>query len=798
MTNLYLKSAYRNLLRNKIYTIINIAGLGLGMSASLLIGLYVYNERGFDNNVPDSSNIYRLNEYEHYNGAAPMVSASIGPPIGAFLKNDHSEIESYTRVFPATPFMYPSITLQYQGKKIKTGNIACTDTTFADMFGVKLLEGDKSNFVRSQNSIVLTQSLANKLFGNVSALNKTLQLSTGDTTFNISVSNVMADMPANSHLQVEGLLPVPKSFEKGFLGQNYGVLLGPTYLRLMSNTNIANLQAKLTAAIHTKNKWIDMRLQPLTQIHTGSADVNFDVFNYKKIDGKYITVFTLIALAIFLIGCINFVNLTIAIAGYRGKEIAVKKIVGARRVHVILQILAEAFLSVLAAMALSLVVATIFLPFLNQVLGRDLSPSSLYTPYIIGVYAFSLLLTTILSGLYPAWLISSSKVTKALKAKVLFTGSKASMRNMLVTGQFVVAIVFITSLVVIMQQLKFLQQKDLGYSYNQVILVPLDQQAASKLPVLRNELLKIKGVNDLTNGFIELGGGGGPFGVEYIAPNGEKKQVSVNFENASPNYTRFFGIKIVAGETFDKVNPKNQYLVNETFAKQIGYANPVGKEINLRGGFPPGVIKGVVKDFNYSSLHSKIEPLLISSVDNAPYWQSQLYIKVASADISNTLNRIESVLKATTGEDDITYKFMDDHFKEVYHSDREAGTMIAIIGGSTIFIACMGLFGLSAFVALRRSKEISIRKVLGATVAQVTVSLSKEFLALILIAIAVGIPVAWLIMKKWLQNFAYRIEIHWWVFGLSAGLAILIAFVAISFQSVKAAMANPIKGLRTE
>jgi len=798
MTNLYLKSAYRNLLRNKIYTIINIAGLGLGMSASLLIGLYVYNERGFDNNVPDSSNIYRLNEYEHYNGAAPMVSASTGPPIGAFLKNDHSEIETYTRVFPATPFMYPSITLQYKGKKIKTGNMACTDTTFADMFGVKLLEGDKSNFMRSQSSIVLTQSLANKLFGNAPALNKTLQLNTGDTTFYVSVSNVIADMPSNSHLQVEGLLPVPKSFEKGFLGQNYGVLLGPTYLRLVSNTNIAGLQAKLTAAIHTKNKWIDMRLQPLKQIHTGSTDVNFDVFNYKKIDGKYITVFMLIALAIFLIGCINFINLTIAIAGYRGKEIAVKKIIGARRVHVILQILAEAFLSVLAAMALSLVVATIFLPYLNQVLGRDLSPSSLYTPYIIGVYAFALLLTTILSGLYPAWLISSSKVTKALKTKVLFTGSKASMRNMLVTGQFVVAIVFITSLVVIMQQLKFLQQKDLGYSYNQVILVPLDQQAASKLPVLRNELLKIKGVNDLTNGFIELGGGGGPFGVEYIAPNGEKKQVSVNFENASPNYTRFFGIKVVAGEAFDKVNPKNQYLVNETFAKQIGYANPVGKEINLRGGFPPGVIKGVVKDFNYSSLHSKIEPLLISSVDNAPYWQSQLYIKVASADISNTLNRIESVLKATTGEDDITYKFMDDHFKEVYHSDREAGTMIAIIGGLTIFIACMGLFGLSAFVALRRSKEISIRKVLGATVAQVTVSLSKEFLALILIAIAVGIPVAWLIMKKWLQNFAYRIEIHWWMFGLSAGMAIIIAFVAISFQSVKAAMANPIKGLRTE
>ena len=798
MANLYLKSAYRSLRRNKTYTIINIIGLGLGMSACLLIGLYVYNELSFDNDIPNSSQVYRLNEYEHYDGAAPQLSASIGPPIAAFLKANHSEIESYTRVLPATPFIYPSITLEYQGRKIKTNNMACTDTTFADMFNIKLTEGDKNNFIRLQNSIVLTQTLAGKLFGNAPALNKMLRLSTGDTTFVVAVSNVMADMPATSHLQVDGLLPVPQQFEKGFLGQNYGVLLGPTYVRLTNNRNISGLESKLTATIHTKNKGIDMRLQPLKQIHTASTDVNFDVYNYQKIDGKYITVFIYIALAIFLIGCINFVNLTIAVAGYRGKEIAVKKIIGARRLHVISQVLAEAFLSVLAAIAISIIVATAFLPLLNQVLDRDLNSASLYSPYTLGAYGAALLLTTFLSGIYPALLISSSKAIKALKTKVLFTGSKASLRNTLVTAQFIVAIVFITSLIVILQQLKYLQQKDLGYSYNQVVLVPLDRQAALKLPVLRNELLNIKGVNDLTTGFTELGGSGAPFGAEYIAPNGEKKQVSVNFENGAPNYTRFFGMKIVAGQTFDKVNPQNQYLVNETFAKQIGYANPVGKEINLRGGFAPGVIKGVVKDFNYSSLHSKIEPLLISSVGYVPNWQSQLYIKVATAGISSTLKSIENTLKTTTGENDISYKFMDDHFKEVYHSDREAGTMIAIIGGLTIFIACMGLFGLSAFVALRRAKEISIRKVLGATVVQVTANLSKEFLLLVGIAIAVGTPIAWLLMEKWLQNFAYRIGMHWWVFALSACLAVVIAFGAISFQSIKAALANPIKGLRAE
>lgn len=798
MTNIYLKSAYRSLSRNKNYTIINITGLALGMAACLLIGLFVYNELSFDNNIPGSDQLYRLNEYEHYDGAAPQVSASIGPPIAAFLKNNHSEIESYTRVLPATPFIYPSITLEYQGKKIKTNQLVCTDTTFATMFNAKLLEGEKSNFLLTPNSIVLTHSLAQKLFGDAPALNKTLQLHTGDTSLYITVSNVMADMPANSHLHIDGLMPVPQSFENGFLGQNYGVLLGPSYLRIRKNTDINRLQEQLTATIHTKNKGIDMRLQSFKQIHTGSADISFDELNYKKTDGKYVTIFMVVALAIFLIGCINFVNLTIAIAGYRGKEIAIKKLIGAKRTHVILQILTEAFLSVLLALGLAVVIAAVLLPYLNNILDRNLRVESLYNnTRIIGIYTIALIVTTLFAGLYPAMLISSSKVTKALKTKVLFTGSKASMRNILVTGQFIIAIIFITNLIVILQQLRFLQQKDLGYSYSQVIRVPLDVQRAAKLPMLRNELLKIKGIMDITNGYTELGGSGGPFGVDYIAPNGEHKHVSVNFENAASNYTSFFGIKIVDGRSFDKDNPKNQYLINETFAKQIGYTSPVGKEINL-SSFPPGIIKGVVKDFNYSSLHAKIEPLIISSMDFVPAWQTQLYIKVATAGVEGTLKKTAQTLKTVSGDDSITYEFMDDHFKQVYHAERQAGTMIAIVGGLTIFIACMGLFGLSAFVALRRSKEVSIRKVLGASVMQVTTSLSKEFLVLIVIAITVGAPIAWLIMEKWLQNFAYRIHIHWWVFVLGGSMAILIAAIAISFQSIKAAMANPIKGLRTE
>ncbi len=795
----YFKTAWKNLFRNKSYTIINIAGLSVSIAACILIGLFVNNEISFDNNISDKANIYRLNEYMHYSGAAPQLSASIGPPIASFLKNNHPEIKNSTRFLPATPDIYPSITLEYNGKKIKTSQMVCTDTSFASMFNVKIIEGDKSNFIRNQNSIVLTQSLAYKIFGEVPAVNKMIALHTTDsTTVYAAVSNVIADFPKTSHLQAEGLLPVPKDFESGFLGTNYGVLSGPTYLQLHPRTNINDFQAKLTKTVHTKNQFIDVKLQSLEQVHTQSSGVNYDFFNYNKIDGKYIKIFIVIALAIFIIACINFINLTIAIAGYRGKEIAVKKIMGAKRAQIILQVLTETFISVFIAVLLSILLAAVFLPYLNNILNRELAVSSLYEPKLVGIYVIVILGTTLLAGLYPAWLISYSKISLILKSRILFGQSRTSLRNVLVTGQFAIAVIFIVSLIVFLKQLSFLENKDLGYSYNQILKIPLDMQTASKLPVMRSQLLKIKGVADVTEGYMELGGNGALFGINYTAPDGESKQVSVNFENAATNYIKFFGMKIVAGRDFSKDNPANEYLINETLAKQIGYTNPIGKQINLSGGWPAGIITGVVSDFNYSSLHTKIEPLIISSVNYMPVWQKQLYIKVSTASISNTLKEVQTELKSITGDNDLSYQFLDEHFKQVYQSERQAGTMIAIAGGLAIAIACLGLFSLAAFVIVRRTKEIGIRKVLGASVQNIVATLSKDFIRLVIMAFVIASPIAWYAMHNWLQDFAYRIEISWWMFGFAGLLAVLIAILTVSFQAIKAAIANPVKSLRTE
>jgi putative ABC transport system permease protein len=748
--------------------------------------------------VPHRQNVYRLNEYVHYDGTTPQLSAAIGPPIAGLLKNDHSEIESFTRVFNAAPEIVSSVTMEYNGKKISSARLACTDTSFAAMFGMEIVAGDRQHFIPAQNSIALTETMAHTLFGNEPALNKMIKLRVDDTTvLRYAVTQVIKDFPKNSHLQLDALAPVPAEFEESFLGRNYGVLLGPTYLRLREGTDIAALEEKLTRTIHTKNPYIDMRLQPLSSLHTGSAGISYDFFNHNKIDGKYLNVFIIIAIAIFLIACCNFINLTIAIAAHRGKEIGVRKVAGASRGQLILQLLTETFLSVSAAMVLAVLLAHLALPVVNRLLGRDMQVSDLYQAPVPGVYLAVAVASTLVAGLYPALLIAYTRVNLSIKSKVLFGGSGNFVRNLLTTGQFGIAVIFIVCLVVFISQMRFLQNKDLGYSYEQVIRIPVDAQSASKTELLRSGLLKVKGVTDVTQGFMNLGKSGSLFGIDYLGSDGQTQKISVNFENVAPNYVPFFNMKLVAGKNFTQSDPRNEYLVNETLAKQLGYKNPVGMPIHL-SSWPQGRIVGVVKDFNYSSLRAGIEPLIIGSFDGIPEWNKQIYVKVATTDIVHTVQRVESTWKKLSGSEQVSWQFMDEHFKEVYRSEKQAGAMVAVIGGLSLLIACLGLFGLAAFVMARRTKEIGIRKVLGASVSSVVRSLSKEFMRLVLIAFVLAAPIAYWLANEWLQDFAYRVSVSWWMFAVAGGITVLIAFITVATLAIKAAEANPVLALRNE
>jgi putative ABC transport system permease protein len=665
------------------------------------------------------------------------------------------------------------------------------------MFGADIVEGRGNDFIRDRHSIALTQTLARRLFGNTPATGKIITLRVDDTTaYPTVVSNVFKDFPATSHLRVDGVMPIPADFLKSFLGDNYGILLGPTYLRLRPNPDIAALDSALTKTVHTKNSGIDLRLQPLSEIHTRSTDLNYDPYNADKIDGKYIRIFIIVALSIFIIACFNFINLTIAIAAWRGKEIAVKKIMGAGRNRIMTQVLTETFLAAIIALLVAILLAYILLPALNGLLGRHLDAAILCRPAALVTYAAILLATTLFAGGYPALLISSSRIGQALKSNVLFHGSRTTLRNVLVTGQFTIAVVFIVSLIVFLKQLHFLQNKDLGYSYDQIVSIPLNSKAQLKIDGIRSELAKINGVNATAFGWTELGSGGALMGVDYTTAKGEQTRMSVNFENASSNYLRFFQMKVIRGSDFSK-DPQNEYIINETLARQLGFANPIGRSINM-AGMSNGHIVGVVKDYNYSSLRSRIEPLLIGSFPEGAGWKDNLYLKVSTANISATLKEAGAAMASVTGEGTPEWRFLDEHFRELYRSERQASTIIGIIGALAIGIACLGLLGLAAFVIVHRAKEISIRKVLGASVTGLAMQLSASFLKWVAVAFVIATPITWWLTNSWLQNFAYRISVSGWMFVAAAVVAVGTALLTVGVLAIKAAMANPVNNLRSE
>jgi putative ABC transport system permease protein len=385
-----------------------------------------------------------------------------------------------------------------------------------------------------------------------------------------------------------------------------------------------------------------------------------------------------------------------------------------------------------------------------------------------------------------------------LRTKLLFGQSRTFLRNALVAGQFVIAVTFIIGLLVFERQMHYIEQKDLGYSYTQVVKIPIDRQNSNRIEALRTDLKEISGVRDITYGYLDLGGKAGTFGVEYLAPNGETKHMAANLENVATNYMTFFNMKIVAGRDFMQFNPQNEYIINESMAKLIGNPDPVGKAINLSGNFLKGTIVGVVRDFNYGSLHNKIAPLLVSSISHISVWKKQLYVKIATDSIDSTLSQIRSTLRPFFHGNEVELQFLDEHFRQVYSADEEAGKVVSVIGGLAVMIACLGLLSMAAFVIVRRTKEIGIRKVLGASVTNIVGILSVQFIRLVAIAFLIAAPLAGWLMNGWLQGFAYRVGVSWWIFVAAAGLVAAIAFLTVSFVSIRAARANPVNSLRSE
>jgi putative ABC transport system permease protein len=792
MISNHFKIAWRSLLKSRLYGAITVTGLGVSMATCLLIYAYVAHELSFDRFHAKRHHIYRLNEITNYPGQTPQMSSSVAQVMGPYFHDKaQGQIEEYVRLATARQPLSQPITLSYGAQKIQSADLAYSEPSFFRVFDFEVSAGDRSALLKDRSSFVVTEKLARRLFGNASPLNRMVKFTAGDTMYSMRVAGVLADLPAHSHIQLKGCFPCRKRCPTG-LHDNYGVLLESTYLLLRPGVDAPKLQMLLDKASKQKSKNIDIRLQALGDVHLGSINTVYESFNYRKSDYQYVYIFIIVGLLIFGISCINFINLTIVRASSRSREVGVKRVIGAARHQIYGQFISEAALSAGLATVLAIGLAIGLLPWINGVLDRDLAPSPLF---LLPAGAAMLGVAAITAGVYPAWVLTSFNLTQTLLGKLRANTRQLSFGRGLIVGQFTIAIGLTITTLIVARQLQYMRTSDPGFQREQVVGIRLGYQANSKLEVLKAELRKQNGVTDVTASMLRLGGTMMLNGVIYRTEDGKQVHVSSSVHDIAPNYLSFYGFKIKRGRNA-LPNVPHQYFVNEAFVRKAGWRNPVGQTIGY-AWLPAGVVVGVVKDFHFNSLREGIEPAVMRVTDEN--WTfTELSIKVAAGDMPATLQRLQTTWGKLVHDQAFSYQFLDEHFDSLYRGDQQAGIIVGVMSGLAIFIACLGLFSLSAYTAQQRTKEIGIRKVLGASVGGITALLAGVFLKMVAVAMLIACPLAWYVMNKWLQSFAYKISMEWWMFAGAGALAATIALLTVGAQSIRAAVANPVKSLRSE
>jgi putative ABC transport system permease protein len=799
----YIKTAWRNLWKNKVFSTLNIAGLAVGMAACIVIMLFVFYEKSFDDF--QTKNIYRINEVQSFPGmAAQKVGLSMAP-MGPTLKHEFPQIKNFTRVRWRNK--YP---LTYNNQKIYLQQAFTVDSTFLQMFDFALLSGDRKSALEKPNSIILTESTAQRIFGTTDVVGKTIPHygdSKGDTT-NFSITGVLKDIPKNSQMQFEALYSFSTNYKPSDL-QGWGGNWLDTYLELAPGTDVTTFESKLPAYLVKYsnradiNKFYKLFLLPLKAIHDGASDIGLDYVNFRKFDKKSTNLFAVIALIVLAIACINFMNLSTARSGERAKEVGVRKSIGAGRFELAIQFLGETVMLAIIAMLIALAIVWLFLPYINQLSDRELSLNFFQHPLqALAIIGFTIIVGLI-SGIYPAIYLSSFQPIKVLKGTIESGKNKGSFRNVLVVGQFTSAVFLMIATIFVVKQLHFMQKQDPGFTREQIVTVPLNGNTGAKYDVLKQELLSNSIIKDVTAAQDVLGSHLDQTGVTFRPANGPAKDYGLTQLVVDNNYLKLFNIKVLEGRNFsaEKAANGHEYIVNEQLAKELlkempknsSMASLVGQHF---GQDSLGVITGICKNFNFNSLHYKIETMFIINQRNWGF--SQLSVKINGNKTSEAVAYIKTIWDKNFPDRPFEYQFLDDHFDEVYKADNQVSKIVGILAGLAIMISCLGLFGLASYAAEQRVKEIGVRKVLGASVQNIVLLLSGNFVKLVLIANILAWPLAWYAMTKWLQGFAYRIDIKLSVFVFTAMLSLFIALITISFQSIKAAIANPVKSLRSE
>ncbi len=798
----YLKTAWRNLWKNKFFSAINIVGLAIGMAACIIIMLFVFYERSFDKQ--HTKNLYRLNEVQKFEGmVAPQNVALSMYPMGPTLKNEFPEIKTFTRVNS-----FAKVTLNYENKKFMMPQLFFADSNFLELFNFKLIKGDRKSALMKPGSMLLTQESATKIFGSADPMGKTVNYY-GRDTLSFIVNGILENVPPNSHLQFEGLI----SFSTVTTAENMNNWGGNwliTYLELADKTNIASLEKKFPAYLKrhmSDDNWKNYQLflQPLGEVHSNSVNITHDYLNFQKFDKNITYIFSVIAIIVLVIACINFMNLSTAQSAARAREVGIRKSVGAERFQLWTQFQGESVLLCIIALILSIGLVKVSLPFINDLSQRELALPIFGDFGLMGILIGATVLTGLIAGVYPAIYLSSFQPSKVLKGSVQTGKNKASFRNVLVVIQFTIAVFLIISTVFAMRQLNFMQSKDPGFNREHVLLIPLNSKTYRKFDALKEEFLKYSFVATVSASGQRLGNNLHQTSVNFYSDSG-KRELTSSQVVVDPDFLKLYQIPLIAGRNFDSKN-KNEngkaYIINETMARELLRGNEkasvqslIGKRFGFSWDDSAASIIGVAKDFNFNSLHHKIETLSI--VNQVEWGFDEMSIRIKGNDVSSSVAGIQASWKKIVNDEVFEYSFLDNHFTELYKSDKQVSKIVGMLATLAIIISCLGLFGLASYSAERRIKEIGIRKVLGATVENVVTLLSKDFLKLVLIANLIAWPIAWFALNKWLQDFAYRIDISWWVFILAGITAMVIALLTVSFQAIRAAVSNPVKSLRTE
>lgn len=795
----YLKIALRKLQKNKLYSFINVTGLTIGLAACLLIAVYIRSELAYDQFHANKNRIVRVTMDYQRSGTATSTAVT-GTKPGPQFKRTFPEVQDFVRTYTASRVVGNGADM------FEEPRVLYADSAFFHAFSFPLVAGQVATALDAPEKIAISSAAAKKYFGKSDPIGRVLKIGTKD--FNVSA--VFAEVPQESQLKFDFVTRFDNlgDFTKE---ENWWTANWITYLILKDKASIPALQKKIDAFMKTAevlkearisndNDYLRYNLEPLTQVHLHSKLAGFEPNG----NMRYIYIFSIIALLILIIACANYTNLAVAQSAARTGEIGMRKVMGASRRQVFYQFMGESALITLIAGILSMAAAAMMVPYFNEITGRSFTVSDVMQPAAIGLLLLCVVIVTILAGIYPALVISGTGIMNILRKGFNFTGGNTTLRRTLIVAQFGISVFLIIYTGIILQQMKYMREKNLGYDRDHILVLPIDRKMKENFVALRDAISNVPGVNSVTASyetpeFIEWGDG--------IVANDEKGQHSISL-NALPvdlGFTSTMKMQMAAGRDFvesdfalmdttrNGANFRQPYIINEALAQKIGWTpeQSIGRTIEKS---EPGPIVGVVKDFHFESLHEPVKPLLMFLSRDMAF----TFMVRISGDQQQAISRLEALWKQRVPHRPFQYHFLDEDYNNLYQAEQRSATLFVAAATLAIVLGCLGLFGLAAFTTTQRVKEIGIRRVLGAGVGSIVMLIASNFLWMVGIAIVLAAPLAWYAGSRWLQDFTYRISVSAWLFGATAVVVVMIALLTVAYQAIKAAVANPVKNLRID